>query len=95
MVSKDAPQEWEDIVLPLFDQPGTTTPRVRSRKEQDDAANKIIYSRYKGPAIPCRDCVLDRDNRTGISTASWLRRHGPDERVLCYHHKAEYLAREQ
>lgn len=83
--------------VPLFGDPDP--PRVQrqqSHKDRDDAANKIIWTRYKVAGVQCVDCTNEhhRGMRTGIGSASWMRVQGEDKRVLCYQHKAEYLARE-
>jgi hypothetical protein len=83
--------------LPLFGDPDQPAPaRVRSHKDLDDAANKIVWTRYKVAGVQCSDCVLahTRGLRAGIGSASWMRVQGQDKRVLCYHHKAEYMHRE-
>lgn len=81
---------------PLFGEPDP--PRVQrqqSHKDRDDAANKITWTRYKVAGVQCSDCVVEHTSggRTGIGAASWMRVQGEDKRVLCYHHKAEYMAR--
>lgn len=85
---------FTDVVLPLFDQPEAPARRVKSRKEQDDDANKIIWRRFKVSGVQCQDCVEDRANRTGIGAATWIRTQGKDQRALCYQHRAEYLLQE-
>ena len=81
---------------PLFGEPDKPKPqRVQSHKDRDDAANKITWTRYKVPGVQCSDCVVQhtRDGWSQIGAASWMRVQGQDKRVLCYRHKAEYMAR--
>jgi hypothetical protein len=81
---------------PLFGDPEPPkAQRKLSHKDLDDAANKITWTRYKVAGVQCSDCVLEhtKGQRAGIGSASWMRVQGEDKRVLCYHHKAEYLAR--
>ena len=82
---------------PLFGDPDPPkVQRVRSAKENDDAINRVIWTRYKIAGVLCVDCTTEypQGKRAGISAASWLRVHGEDKRVLCYDHKAEYMYRE-
>lgn len=82
---------------PLFGKPDKPKPvRKQSAKDKDDAANKIIWTRYKVAGVQCSDCVVEhtQGKRVGIGGASWMRVQGDDKRVLCYHHKAEYMHRE-
>ncbi|UOK18382.1 hypothetical protein SEA_BRUHMOMENT_66 [Arthrobacter phage BruhMoment] len=82
--------------VPLFGDPDTPKPqRERSKKEQDDAANKIVWTRYKVAGVQCSDCVVEfpLGRRTSIGPGAWLRVKGEDKRVLCWYHKAEYLHR--
>lgn len=94
---KNTPQEWTDIVLPLFDQPKEVKPRVRSKK-QDDDATKVKYRRRPKTArqTSCQECVVEhpRGLRAGIGIASYIRIEGTTELYLCFHHKAEYEHRE-
>lgn len=82
--------------VPLFGDPDPPkAQRTQSHKEKDDAANKVVWTRYKVPNVQCVDCTTEyRSNRREtITAASWLRVQGQDKRPLCYQHKAEYLAR--
>lgn len=82
--------------LPLFGDPDPPrTEREKSAKEKDDALNKVLWTRYRVAGIQCVDCVIEYPLglRTGIGAANWMRTHGQDKRVLCWMHKAEYLAR--
>lgn len=79
----------------LFGEPDEPKPqRLQSAKDRDDAANKVVWRRYKGPSIQCQDCVAERANRAGIGRVTWIRKLGDEERALCYHHRGEYLHRE-
>jgi hypothetical protein len=82
--------------VPLFGDPEPAkTVRALSHKDRDDAANKIVWTRYKVSGIQCVDCVIEypKGLRMGIGAANWMRVQGEDKRVLCWMHKAEYLAR--
>lgn len=82
---------------PLFGEPDQPkAQRQQSHKDKDDAANKVTWTRYKVAGVQCSDCVLEHTRSEGwsqIGAASWMRVQGGDKRVLCYRHKAEYLAR--
>lgn len=82
---------------PLFGEPDPPKPqRELSKKDLDDAANKIVWTRYKIAGVQCSDCVIEHTRSNGwaqITAASWMRVQGQDKRVLCYRHKAEWLAR--
>ena len=81
---------------PLFGEPDPPkAQRVQSHKEKDDAANRIVWTRYKVAGVQCSDCVVEypQGRRTSIGPASWMRVKGEDKRVLCWFHKAEYLSR--
>lgn len=93
---KNTPQEWEDVVLPLFDQPEAKVPRARSRKEQDDDANKISYRRFKGAPRACADCFdeCQAGTRFTFGTAAFIRIEGQAERPLCFEHRALWGERE-
>lgn len=83
---------------PLFGEPDAPKPqRKLSKKDLDDAANKITWTRYRVPGTQCVDCVIEfpKGLRTSIGRGVWLRVQGEDKRVLCIHHKGEYLHREQ
>lgn len=82
--------------LPLFGEPDPPkVTRGQSAKDKDDAVNKIVWTRYKVAGVQCVDCALEypQGRRVSIGIASWMRVHGEDKRVLCYHHKGEYLSR--
>lgn len=87
---KPGPQLWEDVVLPLFDQPEPEKPRERSKK-QDDDERRVRYQRYKGARTPCRDCTDGMQDGTarGVTNSIWVRSEGADRRYLCSRHKAE------
>lgn len=82
---------------PLFGEPDPPkVQRTQSAKEKDDAANRIIWTRYKVAGVHCVDCTNEyrKHHRQTIGAAAWMRVQGEDKRVLCYQHKAEYVARE-
>lgn len=87
---KTTPQEWEDVVLPLFDQPEPVKARERSKK-QDDDERRVRYQRYKGARTPCKDCTdaMHGGNGKGITNAIYVRTEGDDKRYLCSRCKAE------
>lgn len=94
---KTSPQEWTDVVLPLFDQPEPVEPKARSKK-QDDDATKVKWSRRPKNAkrVPCEDCSVEHPKglRMGIGMASYIRSEGGVEKYLCFTHRAEYGFRE-
>lgn len=77
--------EWQDDVLPLFEQPPKRSARELSAKDRDDAAHKVTWRRTAGQMTACRDCL-----RAGgpSRTASFIRIEAGAEIPLCYHHKA-------
>ena len=84
--------------VPLFGDPDPPkAARQQSHKDLDDAANKIVWTRYKVAGVQCSECVTryQQGLRVSIGIASWMRVQGTDKRVLCYPHKSEYLSREQ
>jgi hypothetical protein len=87
---KPGPQLWEDVVLPIFDQPEPDQPRERSKK-QDDDERRVRYQRYKGARTPCRDCTDARQDGgiAGVTNSTWVRSEGEDRRYLCSRHKVE------
>lgn len=94
---KPGPQEWDDVVLPLFEQPDVPPPRERSGKQKDDDA-KLVYRRYGSTArTSCQDCVEGgtATGRHGILNATYVRIHGDDKRYLCTQHRAERGNNEQ
>lgn len=94
---KNTPQEWTDVVLPLFEQPEEVKPRERSKK-QDDDDRKIAYRRQSrtSKGVPCQDCAEGNQAGSGhgIVNASYIRHQGGQQRALCYRHKAEWQNRE-
>lgn len=72
--------------VPLFGEPDPPkTERIRSRREQDDAVNKVSYIRYKGSEKRlCQDCYEEGE----AYGAAYLRVHGQDQRPLCFRHRA-------
>jgi hypothetical protein len=90
---KTTPQEWTDVVLPLFEQPEPEKPKPRSKKQDDDAKQVKWRRRPKGARqVPCHDCSTEQQKgqREGIGTASYIRIEGSAERYLCFQHRAEY-----
>lgn len=70
--------------------------RLQSAKDKDDAANKIVWRRYKVAGIVCWEWVNSPHGirRSQCGPATWLRVQGPDERALCSRHRQAYLDRE-
>lgn len=95
---KKTPQEWTDIVLPIFEQPEEPAPKQRSKKQEDDA-KQVKWRRRPRTArqVPCEPCVEEQPQglRQGIGTASYIRTEGDSEVWVCYHHHAEMLHREE
>lgn len=94
---KTTPQEWTDVVLPLFEQPEPVKPKERSKKQDADAKAVKWRRRPKNARqVPCHDCSEEHPKglREGIGTASYIRIEGTEERYLCFHHRAEYGFRE-
>jgi hypothetical protein len=92
---KTTPQEWVDVVLPVFDQPEEKAPRERSKAQQEKDAG-IRYARYRSPVkASCIECVHDH-MRTGgqIRQAAYIRTEGEDAAYLCFPHYAERRNRE-
>lgn len=89
---------FEDTVFPIFEQPEPEPVRVKSRKEQDDAANKIVYRRYRPTrrvqCDPCVSAVVIKE-QTGINDASYVRTQGSSEQYLCFLHTQEAKHRDQ
>jgi len=94
---KNTPQEWEDIVLPIFEQPEESKPRERSKKQQDDDT-KISYRRQSrtSKGVPCQDCAEENQagGGAGITNASYVRIEGTTQRLLCYRHKSDWHNRD-
>lgn len=89
---------YENVVLPVFDQPEPELPRERSKKEQDDDVNKIQYQRYKPQKrAQCEECVLEHiaGERKGINDASYIRTHGTGKLYLCFQHATAHRDRDQ
>lgn len=94
---KPGPQLWEDVVLPIFEQPEEVKPRERSKKQDDDDL-KISYRRQSrtSKGVPCQDCAEGNHAGAGhgIVNASYVRHQGGTQRYLCYRHKSEWQNRE-
>ena len=89
---KKGPQEWEDVPLPIFGDgplPEKQT-RQRSKKDEDDEANKLTYRSYKGASRQCDDCrdEVNAGKKYTFARAVFIRIHRGDQRHLCYEHKA-------
>lgn len=95
---KPGPQLWEDVVLPIFDQPEPVAPKQQSKKQEDDA-KQVKWRRRPRTArqVPCEVCVKEHPQglREGVGTASYIRSEGTTEQWVCYHHHAEMLHREE
>lgn len=92
MSRKKLDPPFEDTVLPVFDQPEPEPERVKSKKEQDDDLNKIVYRRHKGAKrILCDPCIGEHrtGQRPGINDGSYLRTHAGNQTALCFFHKQE------
>jgi hypothetical protein len=87
---KQTPQEWTDVVLPIFDQPEEKKPRARSKAEQQKDAD-IRYTRYRSPVkASCINCVHEHmRHQTQIRQAAYIRSEGSDVAYLCFPHYAE------
>lgn len=67
--------------------------RVESAKDRDDAANKIIWRRYKVAGVICHERI-NPGAPANCGSATWLRIQGPKEIALCGRHRQEYLEAE-
>lgn len=87
---KPGPQEWTDVVLPIFDQPEEKQERTLSRKEEEDNRTKLAYRPYKGASRMCEDCFVqvERKERDTFGRAAFIRIEGLAQRYICYEHKA-------
>lgn len=89
---KRGPQLWEDVPLPIpgLEDAPVKQVRQRSKKDEDDDANKLSYRTYKGTSRQCDDCrdEVNREERFTFGRAIVLRIKGGDQRYLCYEHKA-------
>lgn len=77
--------------VPLFGDPDPAkAKRELSRKEQDDAANKVTWRRYKGQPRSCQDCFeeIQQHKRMTFGKAAFIRSHRGVDRPICYEHKA-------
>lgn len=84
---KKTPQEWTDVVLPLFDQPVEVI-KERSKKQQDDD-RKVTYRPYRSVRTACQDCLEFGSMGGGILNATYVRVHGDEKRYLCSRHRAQ------
>jgi hypothetical protein len=95
---KTTPQEWEDIVLPIFEQPEEVPVRQQSKKQQADA-KAVQWRRRPRTArqAPCEDCVEEKAKglREGIEPASYIRNEGRSERWVCHRHHADRVHNEE
>jgi hypothetical protein len=90
---KGTPQEWEDVALPGLEQLPMKQVREKSKKDEDDDANKIRYRRYRGArSIVCHDCAYESSVEMyaalGPRSATHIRIHHGMERYLCSAHAA-------
>lgn len=77
--------------MPLFGEPEKAQ-RELSKKDVDDAANKVYWRRYKIAGIVCWEWINGKPPaRDRCGPATWLRLQGEDQRALCPRHKQEYL----
>lgn len=82
--------DFENVVLPGFEQPEKIV-KTRSKKQEADAA-KVSYVRHTAkPRALCGPCVVEhsKGERSGVNAASYERRHEPDVRFLCNYHTQE------
>lgn len=84
---------------PLWGDPDPPKPqRPLTAKEQDDAVNRIVWTRHKVSGVGCCDCITERReqpaSRPPIAAATWLRVQGQDKAAVCYRHKAEWQFRD-
>lgn len=78
----------------LFGEPDEpAVQRVQSAKDRDDAANKIVWRRYKVSGVICHESI-NPHTPARCGPATWLRIHGPEEKALCSRHRQEYLEAE-
>lgn len=88
---KKVEQKFEDIVLPIFDQPEAPVVVERSKKQQDDDG-KIKYKRIASVKRPhCDVCVNEQRSgkRPDIRQCSYERLHKGVSTFLCYYHTVE------
>lgn len=84
---KPAKQEWQDEALPGLEDilPVAKPVRESSKKDEDDAAHKIKYRRYRGArSIVCHDCAYE--NAKVVQPATFIRIYQGFERYLCAAH---------
>lgn len=78
--------------MPLFGEPDAAAEvRVLSKREEDDAVNKVQWARYRGPMVPCAESHPDK--RLRCRPVTWLKLLGNRAIPLCSLHKQEHLDR--
>lgn len=88
---KKVEQKFEDVVLPIFEQPEPPVALERSKKQEDDD-KKIKYKRINAARRPhCDVCVNEqrRGERPDIRVCSYERIYGGISKFLCFYHAVE------
>jgi hypothetical protein len=82
--------DWDDIVLPGFDQPAKPTPRPLSQREREKLSTPR-WERFKAAGVHCDDCIqeLRKHKRQSLNMAAWTF----NTKVYCNFHKAERESR--
>lgn len=89
---------FEDVVLPGFDQPEPKQPRVLTRKEQHDKETQVKYTHVRGVRrFLCEPCVSEYDKgyRKDIRDATHTRTSKSGTTYMCYFHKHDMETAEQ
>lgn len=89
---------WDDVPFDIFDAPAPTPERVKTKKEEADAATKITYRRYRsGNHALCDPCTAEHKagQAPGIQYASYQRLLSGTVTYLCFRHKQEAVHRDQ
>lgn len=77
--------DWQDLPLPGMETLPVKAVKERSKKDEDDAENKIKYRRYRGArSIVCHDCAYE--GATVVQSATHIRVQQGFERYLCNSH---------
>lgn len=93
---KPGPQEWEDIPLPLFEQPPEPEKPELTKWEKQKAREKerqIVYRKYNSTRkVTCHDCadLLAQGKTKGVFNATYVRIQGSKKRFLCFQHHNEW-----
>lgn len=80
-------REWQDTPLPGMESlmPQVKQVKERSKKDDDDAENRIKYRRYRGArSIACHDCAFE--GASVVQPATHIRIYQGFERYLCSAH---------